>query len=118
LTGGNGLQLVSPAVTDKQTAACWVVVTGNVAWVANTVTSTISAYHVGPNGELTLANATAANTGGNAPIDITASADGKFLYVLESATGGIAAYQINGTSLAPLFNKVGLPLTVQGITGR
>jgi 6-phosphogluconolactonase len=118
LTGGSGLQLVSAAVPDKQTAACWIVITGQTAWVVNTVTSTISAYTVAANGQLTLANPVAANTGANVPIDLIASADGEFLYVLESAVGGIAAYHINGTSLTPIFNKTGLPLSIQGITGR
>jgi len=94
------------------------VITGQTAWVVNTVTSTISAYHVGANGELSLANPAAANTGGTVPIDLLASSDGQFLYVLESATGAIAAYRIDGTNLTPLFEKTGLPLSIQGIAGR
>ena len=33
------------------------------------------------------------------PLGLAASEDGRFLYVLKSATGEIAAYQISGTSL-------------------
>ena len=51
-------------------------------------------------------------------IDLAASADGQFLYVLKSATGEIAAFQINGTSLTPLFTVGGLPLSIQGIVAR
>jgi DNA-binding beta-propeller fold protein YncE len=61
-------------------------------------------------------DADAAFTGdGSNPIDLAASSDGGFLYVLKSATGEIAAFKINGTALTPLFTQQGLPLSIQGI---
>ena len=63
-------------------------------------------------------NAAAGNTGATVPIFVVASEDGKFLYVLESGTGGLAAFRVDGYNLHPLFNNTGLPLTVQGIAGR
>jgi 6-phosphogluconolactonase (cycloisomerase 2 family) len=116
---GGAVTPVSAAVPDRQTAACWVEITGNTAWVVNTGTAVISAYQVSDSGTLTVANSNAAFTGdGSTPIDLAASADGQFLYVLLSATGEIAAFQINGTTLAPLFTQGGLPLTIQGIVAR
>jgi hypothetical protein len=94
LLNGNPLQPVSPAVPNRQTASCWVVVTGQTAWVVNTVTATVSAYQIGSDGGLTLLNGAAANTGdGTTPIDAIVSGDGQYLYVLESAVGGIAGYR-------------------------
>jgi 6-phosphogluconolactonase len=118
LTGGDELAVVSTSVPDKGTAACWVVITGQTAWVVNTVTGTISAYGVGANGQLSLINPVAASLGTAVPIDLIASPDGKYLYVLESAIGGVAAFQINDSKLTPLFNKTGLPLSIQGIAAR
>jgi 6-phosphogluconolactonase len=116
---GGGLAPVSSAVHDHQGAACWVTVTGGTAWVVNTLTSNISSYHVGAGGTITLANSVAASTGAEtAPIDIASSHDGQFVYVLESAVGSVAAYRVNGSSLTPLFKKVGLPLSIQGFAVR
>jgi len=114
-----GLESVSPAVPNNQSGACWVAITGTTAWVVNTGSATISAYQVDADGSLTLVDADAAFTGdATSPIDLDASDDGQFLYVLKSATGEIAAYQINGTSLTPVFTKRGLPLSIQGIVAK
>jgi hypothetical protein len=65
---------------------------------------------------LGLANPIAASTALNtSPIDIASTRGGKFVYVLESAVGGIVAYQVNGDSLTPVFNRTGLPLRIQGL---
>jgi DNA-binding beta-propeller fold protein YncE len=119
LTGGSSLLPVSPHVPDNQSGACWVAITGDIAWVTNTGSANISAYQIGAGGSLTLVNPIAGTTGdGTAPIDLAASADGSFLYVLKSATGEIAAFAINGSSLTPLFTETGLPLSIQGIVAR
>jgi 6-phosphogluconolactonase len=91
LTDGDGLTPVSRVVPSQQTAACWVVVTGETAWVVNTGTSTISSYGIGSDGKLTLRNAVAASSGANtAPIDLAAAPEGTFIYILESAVGTLA----------------------------
>ena len=113
---GGGLQAQSSAVPDGQTAACWATVTETTAWIVNTGTSTISAYAIDSGGGLTLLNPVAAFTGANtAPIDLAASNDGSFVYVLKSAAGRLAGYRVDGASLTPLFDKTGLPLSIQGI---
>jgi 6-phosphogluconolactonase (cycloisomerase 2 family) len=119
LTGGLALDPISSQVPNNQSGACWVAITNNIAWVVNTGTAVISAYEIGAGGELVMANATAGTTGdGSNPIDVAASADGAYLYVLKSATGEIAAFAINGSNLTPLFIQTGLPLSIQGIVAR
>jgi 6-phosphogluconolactonase len=119
LAGSAGLESVSPRIPNQQSGACWVAITGTTAWVVNTGTATISAYEVGADGNLLLVDPDAAFTGdGTSPIDLAASSDGKFLYVLKSATGEIAAFEINGSSLTPLFTQGGLPLSIQGIVAQ
>jgi 6-phosphogluconolactonase len=119
LAGSAGLEPVSPTIPNQQSGACWVAITGTTAWVVNTGSATISAYQVGAGGNLLLVDPEAAFTGdGTSPIDLAASSDGKFLYVLKSATGEIAAFTINGSSLTPLFTQGGLPLSIQRIAVR
>jgi 6-phosphogluconolactonase (cycloisomerase 2 family) len=85
----------------------------------NTGTAAVSAYQIEASGNLRLVNPIAASTGdATSPIDSAASNDGKFLYVLKSATGEIAAFAINGSSLTPLFTQSGLPLSIQGIVAQ
>jgi len=119
LSASGKLPPVSRTVHNEQTAACWVAVTGNIAWVVNTGTATISSFQIGNDGSLSLINDDAAFTGdGSTPIDLAASSDGAYLYVLLSATGQIASYGIDGSSLKPLSVVSGLPLSLQGIVAR
>ncbi|HEY2711409.1 MAG TPA: beta-propeller fold lactonase family protein [Chthoniobacterales bacterium] len=116
LTNGPHLAAVSPAVPNEQSGSCWVATTGNIAWIVNTGSATIAAYQIGTAGDLTLLDAEAGSTGdGSNPIDLAASPDGKYLYVLKSTTGEIAIFQIAGSSLTPLFTQGDLPLSIQGI---
>jgi 6-phosphogluconolactonase len=113
------LTAVGRAIRDRQTAACWVAITGQTAFVVNTLTSTISSYQIDGGAGLTLLNAVAATTGvATTPTDAAISMDGRYLYVLKSATGEIAAFQINGSSLTPSFTEKGLPLSIAGIVAR
>lgn len=113
---GVALKLVSARVPNQQTGACWAAVTGQTAWIVNTGTANISSYQIAGDGTLTLINPIAAATSPTAsPIDTAASSDGRSLYLLESGTGAIAAFQVNGNTLTPLFVKTGLPLSIQGL---
>jgi 6-phosphogluconolactonase len=119
LSASGKLPPVSRTVRNEQTAACWVAVTGNIAWVVNTGTATISSFQIGNDGSLSLINANAAFTGdGSTPIDLAAASDGAYLYVLLSATGQIASFEVDGSSLKPLNVVSGLPLSLQGIVAR
>jgi 6-phosphogluconolactonase len=115
LNNGDIPQPISPKVPDHGTAACWVVVSGEVAFVVNTVSTNISSYHIDADASITLANPVAASTGTAVPIDAAASPDGNFLYQVLSSTGQIAVFGINGSALIPLTIVNGLPLSIQGI---
>jgi 6-phosphogluconolactonase len=118
LTGDVIPQPVSKKVRDHGTAACWVAVTGDVAWVVNTVSASISSYNIGSNGSIMLANPVAASIPDTVPIDAAASGDGAFLYQVLSTTGQIAVFSINGSALNPVTTVNGLPLSIQGIVAR
>ena len=118
LTGDDIPQPVSPKIADHNTASCWVVVTGEVAWVVNTASAAISSYHIGNDASITLVNPVAGSTGTAVPIDAAASRDEHFLYQVFSTTGQIAVFGINGSALTPLTIVGGLPLSIQGIAAR
>ena len=117
----NMLQPISTAVPDTQTAACWMVLTntGRFAFTSNSGSGTISSYSVPPNGKLTLAEAVAGRTGDDTlPIDMAMSRDSEFLYVVNSAIGGVSIFEVNGGKLSSRGNFTGLPLSIQGIAAQ
>ena len=119
---GGELEVVSASVGTGQTAACWVVITGDsrFAYTTNTGSSTISAYNLNTNGALTLLAANGVNgTTGAGPIDMALSGDDRFLYALNSGGGTISAFQVNADgSLTPQPGAAGLPAGANGLAAR
>jgi 6-phosphogluconolactonase (cycloisomerase 2 family) len=112
-------QVVSAAVPDGQTAACWVATTpkGHFAYIANTGSSNVSSYHVEPDGTITLLEGMAGSTGaGSAPADLAVSGDGHHLYVRNGKTGTISSFKVrdDGT-LAERPLTTGLSPTAEGL---
>ncbi len=85
LTGATGLTTISPTVPDTQSAACWVVLSGNgrFAYTTNTGSGSISSYRLAPDGSLRLLQAVAASPG-SGPIDMALA--GHVLYTLNSGS--------------------------------
>jgi len=114
-TAAGALTVISGRVPDDQGAACWVALTssGNFAYVANTISGSISAYAVN-GGALTLltpGGVTAAQANTTGPIDAVVSPGNASLYVLDSmagkAPGSIAGFQIAADgSLSPVSTGV------------
>jgi 6-phosphogluconolactonase (cycloisomerase 2 family) len=111
--------IVSPAVPDTQSAACWVAVTpdGRHAYVANTGSSTVSSYRIGIAGRIELVEAVAGSTGsGSAPADTAVSADGRQLYVRSGRTATISAFAIGAEGVLAAQALVGnLPASAVGL---
>ncbi len=114
--------VVTPALTDTQTAACWVVVPGNgrFAYTANAGSATISSYTVAPDGHLALLQVAAASTGnGTSPTDMALSGNSQYLYVREGGTGMVGGYRIGSDGSLTLVTTVsGIPAGAQGIAAR
>jgi 6-phosphogluconolactonase (cycloisomerase 2 family) len=114
------LQVISPSVANGQTASCWIA--GNkrgYVYTANPGTSSISAYKLkAGNGKVTLLNGTAG--GGNTPLDLAISVNGRFLYALDPGSGAIDMFQIKRDgSLTDLGTVTGgLSIFAQGIAAR
>ena len=116
------LEVITPAVGDTQTAACWLVIArnGRFAYTSNTGSNTISSYSVSEGGSLALLNVTAASTGsGSTPIDMALSENGRFLYVRNGGNGTISGFrvQVDG-SLTAVASASGVPAGAQGVAAR
>jgi 6-phosphogluconolactonase len=114
------LRAISPSVANGQNASCWI--TGNNRgdiFTANTGSQTISSYVLAAgSGEVSLLDEAAA--AGNRPIDMSVTSDGRFLYALDPANGGVDMFRINPDgSLAALGVADGrLAIFSQGIAAR
>ena len=114
LVGVDMLSTISGAVSDTQMATCWISVPrdGKHAFVSNTGSGTLSSYGIGPDGDVTLVHAVAANPGGT-PIDSALSDDGHFLYVDDSAQGKVLLFRVDGANLV----RIGTVQVEPGIQG-
>lgn len=122
LSPSGTLSVVSPSVGTTETAACWVVVTGNgrFAYVTNTGSGTVSGYAIGSDGSLTLLDpdgVTAVTGAGSSPIDAAFSHNSRFLFVLKAGTHSIAGFRVSGDdgSLTPAGEIFGLPASSVGL---
>lgn len=116
------LSAISPSVGTTETAACWVVITGNgkFAYTSNTGSGTISGYRLSHEGELSLLDAdgvTATTMAG--PIDLALTRSDQFLYSLDSGAGTISAFRVKADgSLVPVAGTSGLPAGANGLAAR
>lgn len=115
---GGEINLITPALANGGKAACWVSVprNGRFAFSANSGSKTISSYTVSDDGNLALLNAVAAAT--NVPLDMTFTADSRFLYV-RNADGTISGFKLQADgSLTAVGTVGGLPAGSQGTAAR
>lgn len=115
------LSAISPVVGTTETAACWVVVTGNgrFAYTTNTGSGTLSGYRIGRDGTLTLrdADGRTGDTGaGSGPIDMSLTRDSRFLYTLNAGSGSLSAFGVGRDgSLTAIPGVGGLPPGTNGL---
>jgi 6-phosphogluconolactonase (cycloisomerase 2 family) len=117
------LGIISGSVPSGQTAACWLVVSGNSrhAYVTNTGSGTISGYAVDPASdsiELLDDDGITFDVGpGTGPLDAAFSTNGRFLYVLNAASHELAVYRVhkNNGSLTAIQVISELPETTNGM---
>ncbi len=122
IVDSGAVEIVTPALGDTQTAACWLVVTpnGRFAFTANAGSGTLSSYAVSEDGRLSLVQTVAASTGDKAPLDMALSRDGKFLYVRDGGViPGISGFRVEPHGmLTPVSVIGGVPAGAQGIAAR
>lgn len=116
------VKVISPAVGDTQTAACWIAVprNGRLAYTSNANSGTISSYTVSDNGSLALQHAVAASAGsGSAPTDMALSRNSRLLYARDGGNGAVVGFRMGADGSLTLVTTVGgIPAGAQGIAAR
>lgn len=112
------LEVLDASVDNAQTATCWIAVDGQgrYAYATNNASATISGYRIGEDGHLRLLDddgISARLPPGSAPVDISVSRDGRFLYTVNAGRGALDAFRIEPDSghLTPLGEVGGLPVS-------
>lgn len=123
VTAGGMISVISGPVFTTETAACWIVITGNGAYTytSNTGSGTITGYSLNASGVLTILNAggvTADIGAGTGPIDMALSSDSQFLYSLNSGNQTISSLRVNSSGSLTAINLssiTGLPVSAAGL---
>ena len=111
------LTSLSASVGDGQSALCWVTAADGFYYVANAGSADLSAYSVATDGTPSLLGTTGvAATTDAGSIDLTASANGKYLYAEAGIAGAVDEFHISSDgSLSPLGDVAGLGAGIEGI---
>jgi 6-phosphogluconolactonase (cycloisomerase 2 family) len=87
-----GFRNLTEALGNTQAAACWLVVSGDYAWVVNAASASVSSYLIAHDGSLELVEAVAATTGAG-PTDAAVAPDGRSLHV-RMRDGSVSSFAI------------------------
>jgi len=113
----HGPKEINGAVSNEQSAPCWVAVTayGRFAFVTNTASNSISSYYISEKGDLTLVHQSAASTD-NTPIDIVVAKNNYNVYELNAKANTIGEYyRIASGGLVNIGSVGGLPTGAAGL---
>jgi len=121
ISNDGSISLVDGPVGANQSAACWVVLTGNgkYAYTTNAASDNISSFKItNSSGNISVHEAISASTE-SGPIDAALSNNSKFLYVLNGGSHSISAYSVeNDGSLSNLQTVSGLPVSANGLAAK
>lgn len=112
--GAGGATALDTEETD-QTAACWIAITENGAYVytTNTGSDNVTAFRLNHDGSLTVLGHTAV---GDSPIDVDFSDGDHYLYVLNGSDDSISVLSSGpGGSLSTVETVTGLPGSAVGL---
>ena len=116
------LEPITPSLPTTETAACWLVVTGNgrYAYTTNTGSDSITGLALARNGVVSLLDVDGFTAqAGDAPIDAAFSRNSRFLYVLNSGDGSLSAYSVRADGgLVDLAGVDGLPAGANGLAAK
>jgi 6-phosphogluconolactonase len=121
ISNNGNITLVNGSVGAGQSAACWVVITGNgkYAYTTNTASNNLTNFDVNTStGSISVNTAIAATTG-MGPIDAALSNNSRYLYILNSGSHTIGVYTVAGNGSLSLQQTVsGIPTGATGLTAR
>lgn len=114
------LTAITPALATSQSAACWLVMAGGFAYIANAASANITGVAVSPTGALTLHDASGITaTTGTGANDLAVSPDHGYLYSLAGGPHTINIFAINADgSLTKLPALENIPALATGLVAR
>ncbi len=120
ISATGALTPITSAMPTGQTAACWIVVAGGFAYVANAGSGTLTGVAISEDGALSLRDASGITaTPGPGAIDLAVTPDRGFLYSLAGSPRAIHIYEIGSDgSLAARAPLSGVPATAAGLAAR
>lgn len=111
------LALQSVSASGGGAAMCWNVVVGRTVYGVNSGSDTISSWQLARRGAPQLSEAVAAEPG-SAPVDIDATRDDRYVYVLNAVDGTVTGYAVDGDgSLDEVERQDGIPPFQLGVSG-
>ena len=119
---GGGLGLVSGSVATRQTAACWVAVTGDgrFAYAGNTGSNSVTGYAIAPSGAVSrLDESGVTATTGRTTTDLALSRASRYLYAHNATDGSLSGFRVRSDGgLTPIGTTPGLPASAVGLVAR
>jgi hypothetical protein len=98
------------SVSDGEKALCWIVGAGHFFFGANAGSADLSAFSIGPLGQVQLVSASAGQTDAG-PIDLASTAGGAFLYVQAGGAGAIDEFAVSSSGV---LNRIGAVTGLEG----
>lgn len=109
------LNATQAAVSDGQTAACWIALARNGdVFVDNAGSGTIGSYHVSPSGQLSFLRNTSVGTGAG-PLDDAVSSDGHNVYALNGNQDQLAEFRVGPDAQLTAVGTQALPAGSAGV---
>jgi 6-phosphogluconolactonase (cycloisomerase 2 family) len=121
INNNGSITLINGSVGAGQSAACWVVITGNgkYAYTTNTASNNLTNFNVNTNSGSISVNTAVAGVTGMGPIDAALSNNSKYLYILNAGSHTIGVYAVAGNGNLSLQQTVtGLPIGATGLTAK
>ena len=113
------LEAITSSLATTETAACWLVVTGDgrYGYTTNTGSNSITGLSFARNGEVSLLEPDGFTAAAGArPIDAALSRDSRYLFVLNGGDGSLSAYRVEASGgLLALPGVAGLPAGANGL---
>jgi 6-phosphogluconolactonase (cycloisomerase 2 family) len=112
VTGEAAIGVVSPSVPTTETAACWVVVSGDgkYLYATNAGSGTVSGYSIRHNGAIALLDANGVTgTTGAGVTDVALSNNGRYLYALRPGAGAIVSFRVENHGGLALIGTTPIP---------
>ena len=119
VTGEATIGVISPSVPTTETAACWVVVSGDgkYLYATNAGSGTVSGYSIRHDGAITLLDADGVTgTTGPGVSDVALSNNGRYLYALRSGAAEIVSFRVEHHGGLMLLGSTPMP-SGSGVNG-